>query len=147
MNGTKSVIRCGKTTSLDDLLPTTIPFIISNAREQLEISIHPQNETGLTTHLRAYGKDLFKLVMEDVETFEKRTCRENSSSSFYNVMMVLGGNITDSNVTNEEFPLVSSFVSLFLPLGHIKSTTHRDDKFVEYFQSSGKWLRLHWHGC
>ena len=145
LNGMKSVIRCGKTTCLDDLLPSTIPFIISNAREQLEISIDPHNGTGLTAKLHAHGKNLFKVILEDVEEFEKRTCREDASNLFYNVMVVEESN-DYSTFPDKKFPLPSSFVSLFLPMGHIKSTKANDDEFIETFQNSEKWLTLHWHG-
>lgn len=40
------------------------------------------------------------------------------------------------------FPLAQQFASLYLPLGHVKSTASDDDAFLEQFSASAKWLRV-----
>uniref|UniRef100_A0A7S2NQ89 Aldehyde dehydrogenase domain-containing protein n=2 Tax=Leptocylindrus danicus TaxID=163516 RepID=A0A7S2NQ89_9STRA len=143
LNGTMSVIRCGRHTTLDDMLPAAIPFIITNAREQLEISIDDENGTDLEYSLATLGVSLFNVIKENEETFEKRTFKgTGANDAFFNVMDVDSFDDNDDS----EFPLVSQFVSLFLPMGHIKSTEKRDDDFISFFEKSEKWLRLHWHG-
>lgn len=140
LNGTMSVIRCGRRTTLDNMLSAAIPFIITNAREQLEISIDDENATGLESILGSFDPSLFTIIMENEKHFETRTFKGmGANDNFFNVMDV------DSFGDNDEtvFPLVSQFVSLFLPMGHIKSTTKRDHEFISFFQNSEKWLRLH----
>ena len=34
------------------------------------------------------------------------------------------------------------FVSLYMPMGHIKSTMKNDEDFVKYFSQSDKWLKM-----
>jgi hypothetical protein len=40
----------------------------------------------------------------------------------------------------KNFPMVGNFVSLYLPLGHIKSTMPNDEEFVFRTRTSDKWL-------
>ena len=40
------------------------------------------------------------------------------------------------------YPPAAQFVSLLLPLGHVKSTMGDDEEFVEHFGNSTKWLRV-----
>ena len=39
------------------------------------------------------------------------------------------------------FPLAQQFVSLYLPMGHVKSTAPNDEAFLARFGASAKWLR------
>lgn len=41
-----------------------------------------------------------------------------------------------------EYMLVSHFIARLFPVGHIKSTEPRDQKFLDHFKQSKKWLRL-----
>jgi len=40
------------------------------------------------------------------------------------------------------YPLAQQFASLYLTVGHAKSTLATDEAFVEAFSSSPKWLRV-----
>jgi hypothetical protein len=40
----------------------------------------------------------------------------------------------------QEFPMVGQFVSVYLPLGHIKSTMPNDEEFALRAAASNKWL-------
>ncbi len=40
------------------------------------------------------------------------------------------------------YPLAQQFVSLYLTVGHAKSTLAQDEAFVAAFSASAKWLRV-----
>ena len=52
---------------------------------------------------------------------------------------VSGNELRDRYCT---YPLAQQFVSLYLTVGHAKSTLAKDEAFVEAFSSSPKWLRV-----
>jgi hypothetical protein len=58
-------------------------------------------------------------------------------STYYDV--VSGADLRDRYCT---YPLAQQFVSLYLTVGHAKSTLAKDEAFVEAFAASPKWLRV-----
>jgi hypothetical protein len=77
---------------------------------------------------------VFRVVVECEETLEHRL--NERGDDFYNIVRVP----TDSS--ERSFPMLGQFVSLYLPLGHIKSTRPNDEEFVKYFGRSEKWLKM-----
>ena len=71
-------------------------------------------------------------VLEEDGAFEGRA--EADSADWYNVVRVVAD-------LGENYPLAAQWVSLWFPLGHIKSTKPNDQHFLSLFKESGKWLR------
>ena len=71
-------------------------------------------------------------VLEEDGAFESRA--EADSADWYNVVRVVAD-------LGENYPLAAQWVSLWFPLGHIKSTKPNDQHFLSLFKESGKWLR------
>uniref|UniRef100_A0A7S4JL18 Aldehyde dehydrogenase domain-containing protein n=1 Tax=Paramoeba aestuarina TaxID=180227 RepID=A0A7S4JL18_9EUKA len=137
MNGEDTVLRCSDSTSYDELVPSLVPFFVTNAWSNCRISVDPSN-SALVEKLKAVESLQGKVDIEDAAAFAKR----RETTSFYNV--VAPEELADGTNTKslEDFPLVGHFVSLYFPLGHIKSTRVDDEKFVEVFSASEKWLKM-----
>jgi hypothetical protein len=125
-----TVLRAALSTSFDDLSVPLLPFVVTNARSQVTVSVHPQNAAVLNA-LHAVNavlpsQDQVKIVAQTDQEFEfaKRI------QAPWNV--VVPGKC--------EFALVGHYISLLFPLGHIKCTRSNDRQFVNYFKSSPKWL-------
>jgi len=144
LNGTTTVLRCdcrtgeeeGSSSSsssyLDGLLPVLLPFLLTNARSQVEISVASEK---VLSELKRHGiiDCGVKVSLESSEMFFNRT-DDKTGEEFYNVVTL------DSAMT--EFPMLGQFLSLYFPLGHIKSTKANHEEFWEYFEKSDKWLRM-----
>ena len=137
LNGQATVIRCDAESTWDELAPTLIPFYATNAFSGMYVSCDPQNKIMLE-QLQKLDEMSSKVHLETDAEFE--TCCE--SNEFYNV--VTPGALADNNNTSstEEFPMVGQFVSLYFPMGHIKSTRQDDEEFIKYFSESEKWLQM-----
>ncbi|CAB9497364.1 expressed unknown protein [Seminavis robusta] len=126
--GTKTWIRCGVNASWDDLAPVYMLFHTTNAQEQVELSIDPANdsiEALCIKHGLAYTS----------ETEESFSSKEYQPGELFNIVPVRGGESSGS------FPMAGQFVSLYFPLGHIKSTMPKDHEFsTKLDQLSNKWL-------
>jgi len=126
LTGQLNYIRCGPDTSLDDLAPYLMPFVLTNAHSLLALSIAPEN-SELAAALAAASLSDSAAVETDAQFAE--TIGANNA---YNVI---------EPVPND-YPLVGQFVSLLLCLGHVKSTKPDHEAFIDAFSSSPKWLRL-----
>jgi len=124
-NGQLSYIRCGATTTLDELAPHLFPFILTTAWEQVHLSVDASNATLIS----ALSAAEIVSTKEDAAAFDARVLAEPP----YNV-------ITDPHL--DEYSLVGQFCSTLLCVGHIKSTKPDDEAFVEAFATSPKWLQL-----
>ena len=128
MTGLKTCIRCSKDVTMDAVAPHVILFFATNARHQMELSIDPRNKHVFD----ACQKLGVPVVAQSEEEFSRR---RNDASPCYNFVDVTG--------PMKVFPMVGNFVSLYLPLGHVKSTMLDDKDFVTKFQKSKKWLKMH----
>jgi hypothetical protein len=113
---------------MDDIAPYVIIFFVTNARHQMELSVDPDNK-----HMLATCQQLGVRVL--VETEEEFSHRRSDIARGYNFVDVKG--------PMKVFPMVGNFVSLYMPLGHIKSTMLNDKDFVAKFEKSQKWLKMH----
>ncbi|KAL1523918.1 hypothetical protein AB1Y20_018837 [Prymnesium parvum] len=123
-NGQLNYIRCGEQTRLDDVGPHLLPFVMTNAWEQVKLSVAPGN-AALATALEAAG---VAVVSEAEAEFEARVAAERP----YNVILP----------SLKGFPLVGQFTSLLLCVGHIKSVKPNDQQFIDAFRTSPKWLSI-----
>jgi len=131
LNGQLTILRCDSETSLDHVVPLLIPFYVTNARDQLQVSINPDN-SKLLEKLRLISRKGLNLVAEDEASFAERS-KVSFDAPIYNIIFAHKLN---------SFPMVGQFVSLLLPFGHIKSTKENDGDFIAHFKKSKKWLQL-----
>jgi len=134
LNGLDTVLRCGPETTLDELAPTLVPFYATNAWEGTRISCDPSNGP-MQEHLKELG---IEVTLETNDEFDRAV----ETEELYNVVRPEA--LADNNNTGEleKFPMVGQFVSLYFPCGHVKSTTHDDEDFVDFFKQSPKWLKM-----
>ena len=129
----KTSIRCDADVSYDDMLPVFLPFFATNARNQVELSIDP-NDQSLLAALKGIEAD--KSVAIKIEHSDEHAKRMvDEATHYYNVININAGGLS-------EFPMAGQFISLYFPLGHIKSTMVDDEAFVEHFKKSSKWLKV-----
>ena len=144
LDGCRTLLRCGPNLSFDDMTPVFLLFYATNARSQVELSVDSANEQ-LLNHLKKHDLDnhIFKVVVEGGSSFEHRITLEGEN--FYNIVRVrevTGSDHDGSGGIMNKFPMPGQFVSLYLPMGHIKSTMKNDEEFVKYFGESEKWLKM-----
>lgn len=132
LNGQLTVLRCGPATPVDAVAPAATIFASTNARDSLQVSCHPAN-TAAAEALSAVG---LAVVVEADATFAARNL--TASGEAYNVVSPEQLHAQTGDL--QAFPLVGQFVSLYLPTGHIKSTTPNDEAFLALFSKSRKWL-------
>jgi hypothetical protein len=137
MNGQDTILRCDAYTSFDELAPTLLPFYVTNALPCVRVSCDPKNTDLLSQLKRMSG--LQRKVDEQTEAEFSSIC---DNAELYNV--VLPHALADNNNTAslEQFPMVGQFVSLYFPLGHVKSTRRDDEDFANFFSESKKWLKM-----
>jgi len=126
--GTKTWIRCNSHASWDAVAPIYMLYFATNARDQVELSIDPANE-ALVSLCTKHG---LTFTTETDDAFASQDLA--ASADVFNVVPV-----TDQQTTS--FPMAGQFTSLYLPLGHIKSTMPNDEEFhTKLSQLSNKWL-------
>lgn len=127
--GTKTIIRCDASATFDDAAPICLLFFTTNARDQMEFSVDPANKDIIAL----CDKHGLSYTTNDDESFAEKS-KKFTTRDIFNVVTISGGRL-------REFPMVGQFVSLYFPLGHIKSTMSDDDEFVmKLEQLSKKWL-------
>ena len=101
----------------------TAASLATNARDQLVVSVEAGGE-ALVEVLSRCGVDA-----KVEESFE--------AGSYYDV-------VSDADLRGRycTYPLAQQFVSLYLTVGHAKSTLGKDEAFVAAFSASAKWLRV-----
>jgi len=112
----------------DEAVPFLLPFLATNAREQLVLSLDTDLVFSAGSMLEGVG---LKIVREDRASFEKM------QGNYWGVV-----HLPDDALTTNEHPLAAHFVSLLVAFGHVKSTKENDEDFLELFGKSAKWLRV-----
>jgi hypothetical protein len=128
MTDLETYIRCSKGMTMDDIAPYVILFFATNARHQMKLSVDPYNKHVLAA-CQKFGVPVL------VQTEEEFSHGRSDTTHAYNFVDVKG--------PMKVFPMVGNFVSLYMPLGHVKSTMLNDKDFVAKFQKSKKWLKMH----
>ena len=127
--GTKTMVRCTANASWDAAAPIYMLFFTTNARDQVELSIDPSNEVLISLCLK-YG---LPYSTDTDESFSSKT-EAGDPKDVFNVVPV-------SSDKQTSFPMAGQFVSLYFPLGHIKSTMPDDHEFtIKLAQLPNKWL-------
>jgi hypothetical protein len=124
--GMMTMIRCGRDCAWDNVAPIYILFHSTNARDQGELSVDPRNAELVALCSK------HKLA-HTVESEEEMTERTAHRTDIFHLVLV-------SEEPRQVFPMVGNFVSLYLPLGHVKSTMANDEEFVLKAKISEKWL-------
>ena len=119
----RTVFRVEASTSIDDVAPSLVLFLATNARDQLVVSVEKGGE-ALVDALSSCGVDA-------------RVEARFDPSTYYDA--VSGADLRDRYCT---YPLAQQFASLYLTVGHAKSTLAKDEAFAAAFSSSAKWLRV-----
>eukprot|EP01059_Diplonema_ambulator_P001007 TRINITY_DN1077_c1_g1_i1.p1 TRINITY_DN1077_c1_g1~~TRINITY_DN1077_c1_g1_i1.p1 ORF type:complete len:730 (+),score=305.28 TRINITY_DN1077_c1_g1_i1:48-2192(+) len=128
LDGSLSVLRVEKDTSLDALLVHMTPFIATNAAPCLHISCNPANAKCAEFVKSLQGVSV--AIEENFDASALETAPYNVQNPEYDGQPATGG-----------APVLGPFLALFFPLGHVKCLNTNDTKFVEYWVGSEKWLR------
>ena len=125
---TTTHLRCDESSTWADLAPTLVLFEGTNARDQYQVSVDNSNQSLL----ELLEKHDIPHIAEDRPTFEAK-------------LLSPGDNVVSlpcPELQNETmFPMVGQFTSLFLPIGHIKSTLADDQVFIDEAKPLAKWLK------
>jgi hypothetical protein len=124
--GMKTVLRCSNDASWDDVAPTYLLFHVTNARDQVELSLS-SDKSKLIKVCKDHNLPL------TVESDEEFTANIKSRLNVFQRVTITG-------LRHPRFPMVGNFVSLYFPFGHIKSTMAKDDLFEMKSRISKKWL-------
>ena len=141
LDGLRTLIRCGADVKMDDLSPVFLLFYATNARSQVELSVCESNTELLDALMKHdLGNHIFNVVVEGDETLAHRV--EIDGDNFYNIVSVPVHSEDCERGICRKYPMPGQFVSLYLPMGHVKSTMKNDEEFVKYFSQSDKWLKM-----
>jgi len=114
--------------NFDSLALNILPFLMTSAYDQFTISVHPENDR-LVKVLKLLRLDY---QVHDDSEFEEAVSKDS------NVFKVL----RPVSHASFSYPLISQFISLLFPFGHIKSGTSMDKRIFQHLNKSEKWLKL-----
>lgn len=121
MNGSKTIITVDNGDSFDDIAPILLPFFMTNAHDQLVLSV---------------PDGMYDDMCQAVEGTDISVVNgPHAEEAVWN---------TVSSATSAEhgFPMVGQWLSLIFPMGHIKSVESDHRHFVDVFSASPKWLQM-----
>lgn len=132
LNGQKSVVRCDASISFERVAPILFPFVATNASDQMYVSCDPSNAAALKVL-----SELNIPVKEQSDAEFSKDVDENADD-LYNVIDPSVLSLTEDE--SAEYPLAAQFISLWFPVGHVKSAKPNDGAFLQKFSASDKWL-------
>ena len=126
--GLKTLIRCPADTRFDALAPLLLLFYATNARKQMELSLDAHQNHEIFAICEEYEIPIL------VQTSMEYKVRAANRNLVYNAVKL--------NKPMKTFPMVGNYISLFMSMGHIKSTKPNDTDFISLFSQSQKWLQF-----
>ena len=130
LSGTASVLRVSDTTSIDALATYLLPYLCTNAKECVHVSVDPAN----TAAVELVQKLDITSKVESTADYEATTWELPP----YNVQFPT----YDGKPTEGGAPMVSSLLLLLFPVGHIKCLIPNNQAFVDRWSKSKKWLSV-----
>eukprot|EP00812_Abedinium_dasypus_P009476 NODE_3165_length_820_cov_329.137255.p1 GENE.NODE_3165_length_820_cov_329.137255~~NODE_3165_length_820_cov_329.137255.p1 ORF type:complete len:218 (+),score=62.17 NODE_3165_length_820_cov_329.137255:3-656(+) len=127
VKGAPTVLRVPESAAFDEVASLLMPFYITNARSQIEVSVHPESRAA--AELAKFER--LATVLENDGDFDRRL----ATLSPYNVLVA-------SDEAMREPLLAMHWVSRLLPMGHVKSVLPNNDAFCAKFSRSAKWLAI-----
>ena len=131
LDKTASVLRVGATTSVDALATYLLPYLATNAKECLHVSVEASNAAAVELLSKLPS---VKTVVEDEATFEAtqwEVAPFNVQRPTYDGNQKAGG-----------APMLGSFLSILMPVGHVKCLLPNNAEFVKRWSASKKWLAV-----
>ncbi|CAE7244871.1 cscB [Symbiodinium natans] len=129
-----TILRLAATDRLAAFALHLLPFVLTNAKEGLVVSVA---QDAPARHLEAARSVCDGLGVpchvEDAAAFDNRRLKDQPWNTI---------ELQAAPCQAEDLPMVDHFVLRLLPMGHIKSTTEKDEDFVNIFKKSPKWLRF-----
>jgi hypothetical protein len=136
---TKTFVHVAADTPWDAIAPLVTLFHVTTARDQIELSIHPPNAESNNNDS---NEALIALCREcklahTVETMDEMTERLMHRTDVFAVERISRNDVMKEGC----FPMAGQFASLYLPMGHLKSTMPNDEELVHRFQvQTYKWI-------
>ncbi|KAJ9472695.1 hypothetical protein DIPPA_70165 [Diplonema papillatum] len=131
LNGQPSVLRADKDTSADALAVYIAPYLATNAKECLVVSVDPSNKKCVELVEKLA---LANTTVEDEAAFTSRKWDRTP----YNIQYPT----YDGHPNGGGAPLMSPFLALLFPVGHVKCLVPNDQEFLNRWSTSKKWLSV-----
>lgn len=129
-----TILRLAATDKLSSFALHLLPFALTNAKDGLVVSVAADAPAAsLDAARRACDSMGVPCHVEDATALDARRLE----SQPWNVI-----ELHAAPCQVEDLPMVDHFVLRLLPMGHIKSTTEKDEDFLRAFEKSPKWLRF-----
>eukprot|EP00930_Biecheleria_cincta_P027468 TRINITY_DN19297_c0_g3_i1.p1 TRINITY_DN19297_c0_g3~~TRINITY_DN19297_c0_g3_i1.p1 ORF type:complete len:745 (-),score=116.88 TRINITY_DN19297_c0_g3_i1:91-2283(-) len=110
-----------------------LPFLLTNAKDGLVVSLAPEIADAMANVLRGVGEANSVPIHTESDAAFSQRCHDSEPWNIVSLSL--------TPTLAEELPMVDHFVLRLLPMGHIKSSAANDEGFIEAFESSPKWLR------
>ena len=131
LSNTASVLRADATTSVDALATYILPYLATNAKECLYVSVDASNTAAVELLSKLPS---VKTVVEDEAAFEATKWE----AAPFNVQRPT----YDGNQKAGGAPMLGAFLSILMPVGHVKCLVPNDAEFSKRWSASKKWLAV-----
>ena len=131
LSNTASVLRADATTSVDALAAYILPYLATNAKECLHVSVDASNTAAVELLSKLPS---VKTVVEDEAAFEATQWE----AAPFNVQRPK----YDGKPAEGGAPMLGSFLSILMPVGHVKCLQPSNPAFIKRWSASKKWLAV-----